>query len=242
MAIEQEDGRSWILLPGTLCTGAVFDPFLDALGVPSPARHVIDLDSPQVGDYLARIAALSDGKAVICGFSLGAIVAAHLVDKIAAAQCLFFGLNPRADDPAKLQSRLDFAADVDRMGGAAALAPRLGPLAGPDPHGGRARILAMAEGAARHIHAQTRLALDRPGALSALERARMPVTLLTGTLDAQSPRTLAQEAAKAAPLGRIVPMEGLGHYALVEDPVACARAAAGNWSGQAVGIPRGAAR
>ena len=149
MAIEKEDGRSWILLPGTLCTGAVFDPFLDALGVPNRARHVIDLDSPQVGDYLARIAALSDGKAVICGFSLGAIVAAHLVDKIAASECLFFGLNPRADDPAKRQGRLDLAADVDRIGGAAALASRLGTLAGPDPHGGRARILAMAEGAAR---------------------------------------------------------------------------------------------
>lgn len=241
MAIEKEDGRSWILLPGTLCTGAVFDPFLDALGVPNRARHVIDLDSPQVGDYLARIAALSDGKAVICGFSLGAIVAAHLVDKIAASECLFFGLNPRADDPAKRQGRLDLAADVDRIGGAAALASRLGTLAGPDPHGGRARILAMAEGAARHIHAQTRLALERPGAMSALERARVPVTLLTGTRDAQAPGTLAQEAAKAAPVARVVSLEGLGHYALVEDPVTCASALAGHWSGQAVGTQRGEA-
>ena len=240
MAIEQKDGRPWILLPGTLCTGAVFDPFLDALGVPGPARHVIDLDSPQIGDYLTRLAALSHGKAVICGFSLGAIVAAHLVDKIAAAECLFFGLNPRADDPAKRKGRLDLVADVDRLGGAAALAPRLGPLAGPDPVSGRACILKMAEGAARHIHAQTRLALERPGAISPLERARMPVTLLTGTLDAQAPSTLAQEAAKAAPLGRVVSLKGLGHYALVEDPVACARAVAGHWRGQAVGTPRGA--
>lgn len=229
MAIRPDDDRQWILLPGTLCTGAVFDAFLDAMGVPGAARHVIDLDSPRVGDYLARLAALSNGRAVICGFSLGAIVAAHLVDRITAAECLFFGLNPRPDDPVKRQGRLDLALDADRAGGAVALGPRLGRLAGPDPEGGRAFILAMAEAAGHHIHAQTRLALERPGALPALARALMPVTLLTGTADGQAPLELAQETVGAAPRGKLVPLEGLGHYALVEDPTACTQAVATHW-------------
>jgi pimeloyl-ACP methyl ester carboxylesterase len=224
MGIERDDGRPWVLLPGTLCTGAVFDPFLDALGVPLASRHVIELDRPQIEDYLAPIKAIAHGGAVICGFSLGAIVAAHLVDRISAAECLFFGLNPRADDPAKRQDRLDLAAEVGREGGAVALARRLAPLAGPDPDAGRARILAMAEAATVHIHAQTRLALERPGAWGALERATMPVNMLTGTLDAQAPEALARDAAAAAPCGKLIRLDGLGHYALVEDPLACADA------------------
>ncbi|WP_416915433.1 MAG: alpha/beta fold hydrolase [Roseicyclus sp.] len=224
MGIEPGDDRPWILLPGTLCTGAVFDPFLDALGVPAGSRHVIELGQPEIADYLAPLLALSHDRAVICGFSLGAIVAAHLVDCLPAAQCLFFGLNPRPDDPVKRQGRLDLAADVDRLGGIAALESRLPSLAGPDPDGGRARILAMAGLAARHVHAQTRLALERPGAFHALSRAGMPITLLTGTRDEQAPLTLAQEAVAAAPMAKLAPLEGLGHYALVEDPRACADA------------------
>jgi pimeloyl-ACP methyl ester carboxylesterase len=229
MAIEAGDGRRWILLPGTLCTGAVFDPFLDALGVPIAARQVVELRHPAVEDYLPELAALADPRAVICGFSLGAIVAAHLADRVAAADCLFFGLNPHADAPAKRQGRLDLAVDVARLGGSAALAARLGPLAGPEPEAARARVLALAEAAGPWIEAQTRLALERPGALPALGRTSMPVTMLTGTADEQAPLELAHEAARSAPKGRVMPLKDLGHYALVEDPVACASAVNALW-------------
>ncbi|MCU4651812.1 alpha/beta hydrolase [Roseibacterium sp. SDUM158016] len=229
MAIDPADGRPWVLVPGTLCTGAVFGPFLDALGVPPGARHTVDLRHPEIGDYLGPLTALGDPRAIICGFSLGAIVAAHLADRIEAAECLFFGLTPRADDPAKRDGRLALAADVARLGGAAALGPRLGALAGPDPEAARARILAMADETAGCIEAQTRLALERPGALPALARAAIPVTILTGTDDVQAPLALAREAAEAAARGRVVPLTGLGHYALVEDPASCARAVAEAW-------------
>jgi pimeloyl-ACP methyl ester carboxylesterase len=230
MAIEAGDGRRWILLPGTLCTGALFDPFLDALGVPVAARHVVELRRPAVETYLPELAALADPHAVICGFSLGAIVAAHLVDRVRVAECLFFGLNPRADDPAKRQGRFDLADDVRRIGGAAALGARLAPLAGPDPAGGRAHILTMADETGGLIEAQTKLALERPGALRALSRAAMPVTFLTGEADEQAPLFLANEGAAAAPNGRVIPLPGLGHYALVEDPLACAQAVTKAWS------------
>ena len=225
MATEPARGRRWILLPGTLCTGAVFNPFLDALGVPFAARHVVELRHPVIEDYLPHLAALDDPHAVICGFSLGASVAAHLVDRIMAADCLLFGLNPRADDPAMRQGRLDLAVDVGRLGGAAALDLRLGKLAGPDPAGARLRILQDAATAADNIGAQTRLALERPGALPSLSRATMRVTCLTGTADGQAPLALAREAAVTALRGQVVALEGLGHYALIENPKACAMAA-----------------
>lgn len=223
MDIEALQRAPWVLLPGTLCTGAAFDPFLDALSVPAAARRVIPLDSPRIADYLPRLQKLVSEKTVICGFSLGAIVAAHLADQVTAAYCLLFGLNPKADDPAKRDGRLALAADVECLGGAAALGSRLAGLAGPNPAAARAHILAMAESASGQINAQTQLALDRPGALGALGRARMPVTLVTGRLDQQAPLELAHLAAAAAPRGDVIALEGLGHYAIIEDPEACAR-------------------
>lgn len=223
MAIEPCSERRWVLLPGTLCTGDVFDGLLDALDVPRRARHSIVLDRPDVGDYLQELSRMTDDDTVVCGFSLGAIVAAHCADRLAASHFLLFGLNPYADDPSKREDRLALAREVHRLGAAAALASRLPPLAGDDPAASRALILSMAEESAAHIDAQTALALSRPGALQALARTQVPVTLLTGSADGQTPPSLAQSAADAAPRGTLVTLPNLGHYALLEDPVACSR-------------------
>lgn len=224
------DGRPWVLVPGTLCTGAVFDGFLDAVGVPKAARLVVPLVHARVQDYLPELCRLAHPDAILCGFSLGAIVLAHLVDQLPARQTLLFGLNPRADDPAKRASRLSLALNVADHGGAGALASRMAPLAGPGSAQGLARILAMADETAGQIAAQTDLALTRPGAFAALGHARHPITFLTGTEDTQAPLALAHEASAATPQGRVVPLSGLGHYALIEDPVACAEAMRPVWS------------
>lgn len=228
MDIDPADGRPWVLLPGTLCTGAVFDGFLDALGVPRQSRIVIDLQHPGVEDYADALAGVTP-ETIVCGFSLGAIVTAHLADRLAVSQILLFGVNPRADDPAKRDGRLDLARDVAKRGGALALRDRLPPMAGPNPEAALAQVLSMADETASLINAQTVLALSRPGALAALSGASCPVTMLTGTDDNQAPLHLAQEAASAAPQGRVVPLAGLGHYALMEDPAACARALSDVW-------------
>ena len=215
----------WILVPGTLCTGAVFDPLLDALGVPRDRRRVVPLTQPDVGDYRAALTDAAEG-AVFCGFSLGAIVLAHLADLLPASRILLFGLNPHADDPAKAAGRHALCRDVAATGGAAAMAARLPDLRGPRAGPARAAILEMAEATATDIEAQTALALGRPGALPALSRATAPILVLTGGADRQAPPALGRAAADAAPRGRFVELPGLGHYALLEDPAACAAAVA----------------
>jgi pimeloyl-ACP methyl ester carboxylesterase len=229
MVIEPIGKCRWVLLPGTLCTADMFTGFLDHLGVPRSKRAAIELRHPRVEDYLQGLGQICTGSTIVCGFSLGAIVAAHLADRIDAARFVLFGLNPQADDPTKRDGRLALARDVQRLGGTAALDPRLAPLNGPHPERGRARILEMADASEAWIEAQTRLALDRPGALDALRRTDCPVGLLTGTEDTQAPLGLAAQAAAAAPQGRLVPLPGLGHYSLIEDPATCADAVAQLW-------------
>jgi pimeloyl-ACP methyl ester carboxylesterase len=223
MAIEDLRTRDWILLPGTLCTEEVFTGFLDRIGIPTKQRKPVRLRFPAVEDYAEILVATANG-AVLCGFSLGAIVAAHLADRISTSRTLLFGLNPFPDDPAKATGRLALQRDVLDNGGASALSSRLPRLGGPDPDRARATILAMADMASSDIEAQTALALTRPGALDAFSRTRSPVQVMTGSQDDMAPALQGRTAAEAAPFGRFKEIPGLSHYALLEDPAACAEA------------------
>ena len=226
MAIEDLRRRDWILLPGTLCTCDVFSGFLDALDVPTGRRRPVALCHATIEAYEDVLTSRAKD-AVICGFSLGAIVAAHHVHRLPAHRIILFGLNPFPDDPAKAADRHDLARDVVAKGGAVALMSRLPALLGPEPDQARAAILAMADAAAKDIEVQTNLALSRPGAVAALSAARSPVVVLTGSEDRMAPATYGQAAAAAAPGGRFCLLPRIGHYALIEDPVACAEAVIG---------------
>lgn len=221
MAIEDLRTRDWVLLPGTLCTEEVFTGFLDCIGIPTERRKPVRLRFPAVEDYAEILAPIADG-AVFCGFSLGAIVAAHVADRFSTARNVLFGLNPFPDDPAKLAGRRELERDILAMGGATALLSRLPRLSGPDPDRARATILAMADVASSDIEAQTALALTRPGALDALSRTRSPVLVMTGSQDDMAPTLQGRSAAEAAPFGRFKDIPNLGHYALLEDASVCA--------------------
>ena len=222
MATDGLSNRPWLLVPGTLCTRAVFDGFLDALGVAYSARTYVTLDRPSIDDYRVDFDGLADNT-IVCGFSLGAIVTAHFADRLTAERLILFGLNPIADDPAKAPSRHALAQDVTAKGGAAALKPRLSDVFGPDPDTTRAAVCQMADETAALIGAQTQLALSRPGALPALERSALPVLVATGTRDQSAPIAQGRAAAQSAPNGQFHPLDGLGHFALMENPDACAK-------------------
>lgn len=224
MAIEGLSDRPWILLPGTLCTSAMFDPFLDALGVAKANRRYIELDRPSVADYRGAFEIVT-ADTVVCGFSLGAIVAAHAADRMTPYSLVLFGLNPFADDPNKAQGRRALFDDVKRMGGAAALQGRGPDVYGPTPDQTRNAIFLMADQAAHLIEVQTQLALWRPGALPALAQSTAPVLCLTGSHDNAAPSAQGRAAAQSTPGGQFCELDGLGHFALIEDPDACAKAA-----------------
>lgn len=221
MAIKSLSKRPWLLLPGTLCTGAVFDKLLDTLGVDNAYQTVVPLDRPAVEDYYVDFDGLSE-ETIVCGFSLGAIVAAHAANRMNVKTLILFGLNPFADAPSKATLRHDLARDVAAMGGAAALKSRTPNIYGPNPDKTRQQIYQMADDTAHLIDVQTTLALTRPGALPALEQSRMQVLSLTGSHDSAAPTDEGLAAAQAAPHGRFRCLEGLGHFALLEDPNACA--------------------
>jgi len=215
----------WILLPGTLCNASVFNPLLDALQVPQEQRIELLLTKPAVEDYQSYFEHDINSGDVICGFSLGAIVAAHHAHIINNASALIlFGINPHQDNPCKTDGRIALQNDVHSQGARAALQSRMPALNGPTPDKALAQILIMAEQTAEHIDAHTALALTRPGAFDSLRACKAPVYALTGDRDQQAPSEYASAAANTAPHGHCKLLEGLGHYAMIEDPATCAAA------------------
>lgn len=225
MDIEALRTSRWILLPGTLCNASVFDPFLDILQVAQSHRIELLLDKPAVEDYQEFFQNDSQPGDIVCGFSLGAIVAAHHAHRLEnAAVLILFGVNPHYDDPARKVGRIALQDDVHSQGGRAALQHRLSALNGRAADVALTRILEMAEQTAGLIDAQTALALTRPGALDVLQDCRVPVYAISGERDEQASPEYASIVANAAPRGQHHLIEGLGHYALLEDPAACASA------------------
>ena len=221
MDIDSLISKQWFLLPGTLCTGEVFSPFLDALGVSQSQRTVIPIRYQSVDEYERLLTEDVPPGSVVCGFSLGAGVAAHLADRLDIGLLVLFGVNPHADDPEKYQLRRDLEGDVLAHGGRKAMSAFV-----PEIHGVNAEvvlktILYMAEACGHEISAQTTLALGRPGACPALSKARYPVLALTGSEDRTTPLSLARDAVGATLNGKVTCLAGLGHYALLEDPQAC---------------------
>jgi len=218
----------WWLLPGTLCTAEVFRPVLDTLGVPPQHCRPVRLDRPSVEDYAEELAAVEQ-QDIVLGFSLGAIVAAHHVDRIRARAVVLLAANPFADMPEKRAARLDQLAEVCSRGARpvmSALWPAMvGPAAGRNPAIGE-RIVAMAEATAAYLPAQTELALTRPGAEPMLATARAPVLFVTGSEDQAAP---AERVERAARIGAhtLTLIEGVGHFLPLEAPVDCADAIAG---------------
>ncbi len=223
MATDHLRNAHWILLPGTLCTDAVFSGFLDALDIPLENRQSIAVNNPTIEDY-ASLPDDTNANTIVCGFSLGAIVAAHYADRINASRIILFAINPYADDPAKADGRHELAHAVRDQGGSTALIGRLPTILGPRPIQTQASILEMADNVAGDIDAQTNLALTRPGTLGALAQAQSPVMVLTGDQDKMAPVTHGRAAAAAAPNGQYRELTDLSHYALLENPAACAHA------------------
>lgn len=221
MDIDKLRMRPWILLSGTLCTHEIFDGFLDVIGLETSYRRPIEIKHPHIDDYIAEFDRVMCPGAVVCGFSLGAMVAAHLADRLDASAMILFGLNPFSDDPTKASSRRNLAQKVRAQGGSTALRSRLPTIHGPSAVSTKELIFSMADDTAHLISVQTELALNRPGAMRVLAATSYPIRFLTGSEDTTSPFKYAQAAAEAAVNGRALCLNGLGHYALAENPKEC---------------------
>ena len=209
----------WVLIPGTLCTGRVFDPLLDELGVSRVDRHVITPDAPDVRDYDARLREAVTGGEIVCGFSLGALILAHNLEALRHARAVvLLASNPFPDPP---ENRANREAVCDRVlaGGARGwVIENWAAMSASNRDDLREFVASMAEETAEHIPAQTDLAASRPGAQDDLANTDLPLIFVTGSADRLTPSKLLAKIVENAKDAQLHLIEGLGHFALIEDP------------------------
>lgn len=214
--IEQ---AQWVLLPGTLCTAAVFDPVLSALGVPEANRHPINMDAPDVDEYATRLCVAVTGGEIVCGFSLGSMVAAHNLTALRAARAIvLLACNPLPDPPGNRANREAVRDRVLQDGPRGWVEENWPAMSTAEGDQLRETVIVMADETRALLPAQTELAASRPGAATALGEANLPLVFVTGDADQLTPVEYIQPIADSAPNAHLSILSNMGHFALLEVP------------------------
>ncbi len=209
----------WILVPGTLCTPAVFSPMLEHLGIGPERRQFVDVDKPNVHDYAASLRSVVKGGEIVCGFSLGAMILAHNLGALEKAKAVvLLACNPFSDASGNRANR-EAARDRILSGEVDAWFRENWHLMSNDPSDAlRDFVGSMATATAQHIPAQTELAASRPGAAEALSATGLPIVFVTGSADQLTPPGALHDIVEAADRASLRILDGLGHFALIEAP------------------------
>jgi pimeloyl-ACP methyl ester carboxylesterase len=220
-----------LLLPGTLCTGAVFKELLQPLSEHASSVTVAEFRQERSIDEMARQAARlvpANQKTSIIGFSMGGMVAIALarrypdiVDRLA-----LINSNSHADLPDRHEARLKTLAEARRHGLRQVVRDAMLPTylyRQEAKH--RSLILDMAEAQGIDAFAaQIEALANRPDASTALQRIEQPVLIIGSKNDPLCPPSRQQDMLRQAQKGTLVMLEDCGHFSLLERPAAVSQA------------------
>ena len=220
-----------LLLPGTLCTGAIFEHQIKALEPLASCVEVVQFRRERSIDEMAATVAqrIPQGtRAAIAGFSMGGMVALALArrapEKI--ARLALINSNHHGDHAERRARRLnqlgattedDLSSLIERD-----YLPRY--LHRQEPRH-RALILDMArELGMGCFRAQTAALADRPDASASLRALDCPILILGSTEDPLCPPTVQIEMHHMTPHGDLLMLSDCGHFSMLERPeaVSCA--------------------
>lgn len=214
-------------MPGTLCTPDVFSPVLDRLAIAMECRVPVSTNCASIDDFWKFVPGDLGSDDLICGFSLGAIAALHLLPKLPQlAGAIVIGGTARPDMPQNLASRRTLESRI-LAGDVAGAIDSVWPNLVADQHIGASNlkktIVTMAQATAGNIAAQTSLALSRPGVLETLGSVKTPVLAITGEQDRATPPDRAWEISRIARHGECAIIADAGHFVVLEQAPSVAR-------------------
>jgi len=214
-----------VLLPGLACDAEMWRPQLAVL--PAHLR-------PQVSDVHTRRATIEDmaralldehsGELVLCGASMGSIVAMEVVRQAPGRirGMALLGTNARAETDDMRQLR-EMAITLFESGRAAEVLRANLPLAFHASRATDTRLtnaymdFVLRAGAAQLVR-QNRAIMARPDARRHLPSVTCPVLVLCGDADQLTPPENAREVAALVPQARLVMVPECGHMLTMERP------------------------
>ncbi|MEZ0496395.1 alpha/beta fold hydrolase [Sphingomonas sp. IW22] len=202
-----------VLLPGTLCDDAIFSPLLARIAVRASQVVVIDQSDPVKA--ARTVLDRAPGRFALIGFSLGGLVALEIAlmapDRVVGLAMIDSNARARAADaPPSAPTPADAVAAV--WPGCVGPARR-------DDAALRALLDAMAERVgAETFAAQEKLVRARTDKRERLAAITAPALILAGQEDRLCPPAVQQEMASAMPDAELILIDGVGHFAPIEDP------------------------
>jgi pimeloyl-ACP methyl ester carboxylesterase len=234
-----------MLIPGNMCDARLWGPVGAQLAAAGhKVIHAPRLDQPSIDEMVDATRAELGGKAVVVGFSMGAIVAAHLADR-APEQVIGVGLvafNASGDLPERAAVRPRQQAAVRAGGLDDTVANELKPNYLAAANRGDPDLLQIVMDMARSLGSDAFIAQSealrlRPDFRLALPKLTMPVLLACGSEDALCPPAWHRRWADAiGGNARLVVVPDAGHLLPLEQPQSLAAEIAG-WLAQEVQCP-----
>jgi pimeloyl-ACP methyl ester carboxylesterase len=219
-----------VLVPGLLCTGALWAPQVEALADIADCTIANHRRHRTIRGIARSILAAAPKRFALAGLSMGGYIAYEMVrqapDRVQRLALLDTG--SRADTPERTASRRDLIANARRKG--VAYAQRL--LMPALIHKARLSDKALVETVVQMavdtglpaFERQEAALIGRPDNRPFLASIRCPTLVVVGREDALTPPELAREIARGIPGAKLKIVPDCGHLSTLERPDAVNRA------------------
>ncbi|RYF44085.1 MAG: alpha/beta fold hydrolase [Comamonadaceae bacterium] len=215
-----------LLLPGLAGDAAMWQAQSSALADFGPRVTDVHTRFGTIAQMAQTLLEENDGELVLCGASMGGIVAMEVARQ--APQRLrglaLLGTNARPETP-EMQSLREAAIELFSQGRAAeVIEPNVALAFHPDNARNPALVqtyldFVLAAGA-RQLIAQNRAIIGRPDAREHLPQVRCPVLVMCGDADQLTPPECSHEIAALIPAAELVVLPRCGHMLTMEKPEA----------------------
>lgn len=216
-----------LLLPGTLCTAAVFKRQLEALQPFADRVEVVPFREECSIDEMAETVAKRvpcGSRAAIAGFSMGGMVAMALARKHPGlvAKLALLNTNSHAELPGRHQARVAHVAQARQSGIETVIAEQYLPRYLYRQENSHRKLIAKmaAELGVDCFEAQTRALANRCDSASTLEAIDCPTLILGSSDDVLCPPQEHIDMHRMVPHSDLVLLGACGHFSMLERPQA----------------------
>jgi pimeloyl-ACP methyl ester carboxylesterase len=216
-----------ILLPGLLCSAALWRPQIEALDdIAAPVVADLRHDDSLAG-MAARVLAGAPERFALAGLSMGGYLAQEIMRTAPerVTRLALLDTSARADDPSRTAER-EALLDEARGGGFEGVIAKLLPhLIHPDRLSGDPALCEAVLSMAREIGPdaflrQMAAIMGRPDSRPGLPDIACPTLVLCGAQDARTPPAAHEEIASLIPGAKLVMVPDCGHLSTMERPEA----------------------
>lgn len=213
-----------VLVPGLLCTEALWRPQIEALGAGHDILVADHRSHASIGEIAAALLAVAPPRFALAGLSMGGYIAFEVMRQAPqrVARLALLDTAAGADSKERCDVRRRFVA-LAREAGLTPVVDRLLPQFLSEAHRHDPDLAAIvrkmaADTGVEAFARQQQAIMTRPDSRPGLGVITCPTMVLVGADDTLTPPDLAREIHAAIPASRLVTVPDCGHLSTIEQP------------------------